>query len=1144
MRYRTGKSNLNYLRAGCEIMKNNCVRPIFGAALIIIMCLSLFPMVSADGMIIIEPIEEPEETIFFPEIEFHNVKVQIEDRYAKTNIDQSFYNPTNKTMVGTYVFPVPEGAVFSNFTVILDGKKTTAKIMNSSEAKEIFQQAVLEAKDASVLQYIDNNIFSCDVTIPPKSSKHMQLEYEEILRMTGGLYKYVYTLSTERYSSIDIDSVSISVHIRSTENIITLYSPSHTVNINRLSENEVYVNYSVENARPDKDFELYYSVTEKDYGASMLTYNDGEEKFFLLFFNSFAEGSEDIIAKDIIFVIDKSGSMSGEKIDQAKDALEFIIQKLGNDDRFNIIIFDSDINEYTDSLKSASLANIEDAVSYVQEITAGGSTNINDALLNAIEILGNSKNTESPRIIFFLTDGLPTAGVTDEESIVENVYDANIVSEVDASIYVFGVGYDVNTHLLDKISNQNHGGRVYVNPSDSIEDALTQLYGKIQNPLLTDITMEFNGIITYDSLPKEIPNLYAGSEIVLVGKYKAPNTNNGHNGHNNIKVNINGTRGVDKIELTYNFEVNGGERNNFIPRIWASRQIGILMDRIKLEGENDTLIKEIKDLGLKYGIVTPYTSLLVQVQSSGITSNMTVNQQDTDGDGIADAWEKSGSQSNSQSNINAFYRMTNDYQATSGANIYSFGSKIFAEIDGVLIDLELLANVETLDLGNGTIQDWVVDNLDVTRFIIFGSKDYFALLNDNNLIDILAAGDEIVFKYGSEVFYISPGELPLAISNVAKSVVESNVTITWYTNRAANGICYYRLVSETEWDSQENSSENTRHKLSLILPDGEYQFYVASKDEFDDLVFDDSDGKYYRFTTPNKIPPLQIFEVSTFVEGKKVTISWKTNHESKGSVSYRFKNSVGAWGVKYELTTNTDHDVVLPSLSYGEYEFFISSTDMNENTVTDETLRFWEIESLDKDNDGMLDSWELLFNFNPADPKDAYLDPDNDGLINYQEYMISTSPINPDTDNDALPDKWENDFSLDPNDPNDALMDKDNDGYNNLNEYYYKTNPLDPMSHYEPKDIGNDGWLRLDGWNIFIISIIIAVVILITISIRVYSIRTKRDEEEFYRDFQDERVFNDSFGNDFDNWDNKYDTWQCRSKTKLVVKKKRKLKEN
>ncbi len=1125
------------IRVGCEIMKNGVLKPIIGVVIVLAICLSCLPNVQADGMIIIEPIEIPGMIIFFPEIEFHNVEVEIENQYAKTTIDQSFHNPTNKTMIGTYLFPVPEGAVFSNFTIIFDGKKTAAKVLNTTEAKELFQQAVLESKDASMLQYVDNNIFSCEVTIPPQSSKRMELEYEELLRMTGGMYKYVYTLSTEQFSSVNIESVSISVHIKSDVNIETTYSPSHSISTNRISANEVYVNYSVENARPDKDFELYFSITEKDYSASMLTYNDGEERFFLLFFNSFAEETGEYIAKDIIFVIDKSGSMSGEKIVQAKDALKYIIQELGNDDRFNIIVFDSAINEYSEGMKSASSGSVEDALSYINEIGAGGSTNINDALLDAVDMLKNTNNYDSPRIIFFLTDGLPTAGVTNEESIVQNVYDSNIVGEVDASIFVFGVGYDVNTHLLDKISNQNHGGRVYVNPGDSIEDALKELYGKIQNPLLTDITIEFGGISVYDSLPSEIPNLYSGSEIVLAGKYKTPQN---IEGYNNVMVNINGSKGEDNKELTFNFQINGGEKNNFIPRIWASRKIGELMDKIKLEGENETLIKEIKALGLKYGIVTPYTSLLVNEQNSGITSNMSANQQDTDGDGIADAWEKSGEYSNSQSTINAYYRLSYDYQTTSGANIYAYGNKLFAKIEGVFIDLELLAGIDTLNLGNGTIQDWILENLAVTRFITFGSSDYFSLLDDSELIDILAAGDEIVFKYGDDIFYITSGELELAISNIAKGVIDSTVTITWYTNKPATTEVFYRLESESGWHNKTESSLTTRHKITLELPDGSYKFYVSSVDEFDNQVIDDANSKYYKFTTPNVLPVLQISDVSAEVEGKKVTVTWKTNYESIGSLSYRIRDSTGSWSVKFESLLTEEHTIILTSLPYGEYEYFVNSVDENGNTVIDETLRFWEIESLDKDKDGMLDSWEELFHFDPNDPYDAYLDSDNDGLMNYYEFIISTSPLNSDTDSDNLPDKWEYDFNLDPNNPSDAMLDSDNDGYNNLNEYKHKTNPLDPKSHYQPKVEGSEGWIS--GWNILMISIIVVVIVILIISLKVHSIRSKREEEEYYKDYQDERVFNEPFGSDFDNWDNKYDDWSQKTILK-ISKKKRKLKK-
>lgn len=737
-------------------MRKNLIKTAIGTILIVTLFFSMLDNVAADGMIIPEQIysysygvSSQIKIINYPEIKYHIVNVSINNQYVLTHVDQEFYNPYDETLVGTYIFPVPEGAVLSNFTVIINGEEKTAKIMDADEAKEFFQQSVTEMNDASLLQYLDNNLFSCKVTIPPKSSIKMSLSYEEILTMNGGMYKYVYTLSTEQYSSSNIDIVSVNVNLNSDKNIDLIYSPSHDISTEQISLKEVLVTYEVNNARPDTDFELYYSVTDQDFGASLLTFTEDNEDFFMLFFNSNNEQTdpEDYISKDIIFVIDDSGSMEwDDKINQAKDALKWILQKLRDDDRFNIVNFDYNASTFSLGLEDVSSETILEAIDYVDALVADGGTNINDALLKACDIFSKAEDIGSTRVVFFLTDGEATVGITNTDSIISNVKNANIDSGIDASIFVFGVGYDVNTHLLDKISNENHGSRVYVDPDESIETKLIDLYSKIQNPLLTDISIEVDGMDIFDTFPNSIPNLYEGSEIILVGKCKDLT--------GNAKVHIMGSKGDKSLEFIFNFGTNSNSKNNFIPRIWATRKIGALMDQVKLEGETELLKEEIKSLGVKYGIVTPYTSLLIKAQKEGVTLYMSDNMEDHDGDGKADGWQTKGKRSNSQSEINIFYSDSSTSQATTGANIQTKGNKIFADMHGTQMDLELLGNVTNVDLDNQSIDDWIIENLDIEKYITFGSEKYFDLLEDEELADTLSAGTDIVFQSGNEIYYV------------------------------------------------------------------------------------------------------------------------------------------------------------------------------------------------------------------------------------------------------------------------------------------------------------------------------------------------------------------------------------------------------
>ena len=293
--------------------------------------------------------------------------------------------------------------------------------------------------------------------------------------------------------------MSVSIGIHSRKGIETIYSPTHEVQVLRQDANNVDVLYEVRNARPDKDIELFYSLSNDHFGSGFLTHFEGGEGHFLFLFSPNPDQFQtDVMPKDIVFVIDESGSMGGQKILQAKNALKFILRQLNDDDTFTIVNFDSNVEVYSEVLEPVSTGEISSAVGYVDGINAGGGTHINDALLKALDIFQRSSRDDAMNVIIFLTDGRASNA---NDIIINNVRTANVENAVDASIFSFGVGTSVNTHLLDTISRENNGATTYVLPGESIEVAMTDLYFRIASPLLTDITIEFQGITPYDIFP-------------------------------------------------------------------------------------------------------------------------------------------------------------------------------------------------------------------------------------------------------------------------------------------------------------------------------------------------------------------------------------------------------------------------------------------------------------------------------------------------------------------------------------------------------------------------------------------------------------------------------------------------------------------
>ena len=560
----------------------------------------------ADGVVIIEPppgVPPPDTPNLV--VEYHRVEVDISDQVATTEVDQVFLNDTRYDLEGIYIFPLPEEAAISEFAMYVDGERWEGEILPRDEARRIYEDIVRNRLDPALLEYIGRDTFKASIfPIEPGDERRVELAYGQILQNDGGLIKYVYPLDTERFSARPLEEVVITVRVHSAQPIRAIYSPSHDVAIDRIDEHTANVSFEAYDVLPDRDFELYYTVSDEDIGLNLLTYRGrGEDGFFLLLVAPKVEVDErDVVAKDVILVLDTSGSMEGEKIAQAKDALEFIIGHLNPEDRFNIVAFSTGVRTYAREPQYPSEAG--DAWRFIDDLRAVGGTNIDLALAEALAMADG----ERPQILIFLTDGLPTEGVTDTDRIIANV---SRQAPENVRIFAFGVGDDVNTFLLDTIAQDNRGASSYVRPYESIEEEVSTFYSKVSMPLLADIELDFGDLRVEDTYPYPLPDLFAGTQLVVVGRYR-------EGGRTDIilRGEVNG----EEQEFVYEnlrLEDRGGEE--FIPRLWATRKIGYLLNEIRLHGEGRELIDEIVDLSVRYGIMTPYTSFLVEEEQDIFT---------------------------------------------------------------------------------------------------------------------------------------------------------------------------------------------------------------------------------------------------------------------------------------------------------------------------------------------------------------------------------------------------------------------------------------------------------------------------------------------------------------------------------------------
>ncbi len=555
------------------------------------------PALRADGFIV--PDRRPGEPVAPLSVKYHHVKVEIVGQVAKTSVDQVFINHFGRDVEGTYIFPVPEGASVSDFAMYIGNERVKGEILDSREARRIYEDIVRRMRDPGLLEYMGRNLFRARVyPIPARGEKRVQISYTEVLKAENGLVKYLYPLNTEKFSRDPLKDVSISVRIESQVPIVNVYSPSHKVSVRKEGGGLARAGYEEKDVRPDKDFLLYYSLSKDDIGLSFMNWEGPEGGYFMLLASPrFAAPGEKVVAKNVVLVLDSSGSMSGAKITQAKEAARFILKHLDQRDAFTLVDFDDGVTPFSEGLVPASGDAIARALKFVDGIEDSGGTNINDALLAA---LSRMEDGERPGYILFLTDGLPTVGTTETADILRNIQNGN---ERRSRIFVFGVGDDVNTELLDRLSSDHRGTSVYIGETEDLEVALSGFYEKISSPLLSDLAVAFKGIDTSQVYPRALPDLFKGSQLVLVGRYR---------GDGPVSVVMTGKAGREgKRFVLESRSLTGSDRFSFLPRLWATRRIGYLLEEIRLQGRSKELEDEIRRLGLKYGIVTPYTSYLV-----------------------------------------------------------------------------------------------------------------------------------------------------------------------------------------------------------------------------------------------------------------------------------------------------------------------------------------------------------------------------------------------------------------------------------------------------------------------------------------------------------------------------------------------------
>lgn len=665
----------------------------------------------------------------------HRVNVSIDNQIATTEIDQILFNQKDFTAEGVYIFPVPADATVDQFTMTVDGQTVEATVLDADEARAIYEEIVRTMRDPALLEFVGRGAIQASIfPIEPGAESRIQIRYQQALTAEQGLVRYVYPLNTERFSGQPIEQASIRVEIASASPLRAIYSPSHAIATNRVDDRHATVGWEATDLLPRDDFELLYTTSDSGIGVNLVSHFDpvtGEGTFLLLAAPGI-DTDQPVIAKDVVIVLDTSGSMDGEKIEQAKGALRSILEQLNSEDRFTIVEFSTGVRTFNSEL--LPVEQVPAALSWTNSLQATGGTDINGALQTALSLV----DTERQTYILFLTDGLPTEGEVEIPNILENV--ANAAPE-GIRLFSFGVGDDVDTILLDTIAQQNRGASVYVRPGESLDQAVSELYSKISTPVLTDLELTMEGAMIEDLFPTPLPDLYAGSQAVVVGKYRVGGP---------VTITLSGLVNGQVQSFTYEGQSLASEGgNDGLPRLWATRKIGYLLTQIRLYGENEEWVQAIVDLSVRYGIVTPYTSYLIteddiltqtgRAQAAADQSEEYDQPVPASGEAAVNTAQDQAALSGGASGDAAPAAPAAEY----ADRVVVIGSRAFLLVDGVWIET--------------TFDPSAMETVKVQ----FLSDDYFALLAAQpDLAAPFALGERVIAFAGGVAFEVTSDEQP------------------------------------------------------------------------------------------------------------------------------------------------------------------------------------------------------------------------------------------------------------------------------------------------------------------------------------------------------------------------------------------------
>jgi uncharacterized protein YegL len=554
------------------------------------------PQAAEAGFVV--PQENPKKPLVARDSRF---AITVKNQVLQAILRQVFENQHPKPTEATFYQKVPEGAAVSRFAYWIGNRRVESKVQEKAKAKATYAAAKRAGQSAALLSQLSRNRFSMKLsTLLAGEQRRTELQYESLLTYKDGRVTLRVPLKAAVLPGglkVSVSKLNVAIDIRDDKAITAVTSLSLPVKIARINDKHWRVTLAL-NKAPKRDLLLEYRLRSRDLGLTFVTHRQaGHDGYFMLLASpQELTSNKDIVKKDVVFVFDVSGSMTGEKLEQARGALKRCLQLMNRGDRFNILAFSDGVNPYATSLLGVDSKNRQSAFAFVDKLEANGGTNIDLALREGLKLFAKSKR---PKVIVFLTDGEPTSGITDSGAILKAVKQAN---KKRARIFVFGVGDDVNRVLLERLGKHHRGAVDFVKHDASLKKAVASFYQKIARPVLSELSLAFGKIVTSMSYPQTLPDLYKGSQLVLIGRYR---------GDGKVDGTLDGE--LNRAKKRYRFAATfpkTSTQNAFLARLWARRRVGYLLSQMRMNGPNKEAKAEVIRLAKRYHLATRFTSLV------------------------------------------------------------------------------------------------------------------------------------------------------------------------------------------------------------------------------------------------------------------------------------------------------------------------------------------------------------------------------------------------------------------------------------------------------------------------------------------------------------------------------------------------------